>query len=137
MTQGRTSFVDTDGQSKSIFALLKNHGFNYIRLKTFVEPTAVTWNGCTGSTSGDKAHVIEYGAQVKAAQMGFLLDFHYSDVWADPGNQIIPLPWRGLLQRRSLPHWWRSTPMMSSRQRSPPGRAPTWCRSAMRSLTEC
>jgi len=26
--------------------------------------------------------------------MGFLLDFHYSDVWADPGNQIIPKPWR-------------------------------------------
>jgi arabinogalactan endo-1,4-beta-galactosidase len=27
--------------------------------------------------------------------MGFLLNFHYSDVWADPGNQIIPLAWRG------------------------------------------
>jgi arabinogalactan endo-1,4-beta-galactosidase len=32
MTQGRGLFIDTDGQSKTIFTLLKNHGFNYIRL---------------------------------------------------------------------------------------------------------
>jgi arabinogalactan endo-1,4-beta-galactosidase len=43
---------------------------------------------------GDRDHVVAYGRQIKAAGMGFLLDFHYSDVWADPGNQIIPDPWR-------------------------------------------
>jgi arabinogalactan endo-1,4-beta-galactosidase len=63
-------------------------------VKTFVDPTAVTWNGCSGSTSGDKDHVIEYWAEAKAEGMGFLLDFHYSDVWADPGNQIIPEAWQ-------------------------------------------
>jgi arabinogalactan endo-1,4-beta-galactosidase len=99
--EGNSTFRDTDGQTKSIFALLKNHGFNYIRMKAFVDPSAPygyasTANGCPGMDEpyGDKAHVVEFGQQIKAAGMGFLLDFHYSDVWADPGNQIIPNPWR-------------------------------------------
>jgi len=95
-------FVDTDAETKSIFEVLKNHGFNYIRLKTFVDPSAAygyasTENGCDGLSEayGDRDHVVEFGQQIKAAGMGFLLDFHYSDVWADPGNQIIPEAWRG------------------------------------------
>ncbi len=99
--QSSARYRDTDGQEKSIFDLLKAHGFNYIRLKTFVDPLAPygyasNANGCAGLSEafGDKAHVIAYGKQVKDAGMGFLLDFHYSDNWADPGNQIIPDPWR-------------------------------------------
>lgn len=95
------SFVDTDGQTKSIFELLKNHGFNYIRLKTFVDPSAPygyasSANGCNGLSEpfGDRDHVVAFGKQAKDAGMGFLLNFHYSDVWADPGNQIIPEAWR-------------------------------------------
>ena len=104
-----STFVDTDGQQKSIFALLKNHGFNYIRLRTFVEPGAPygyssSANGCDGmsETFGDKAHVIAYGKQAKDAGMGFLLNFHYSDVWADPGNQIIPDAWRSATDTNAL-----------------------------------
>lgn len=107
--ESNTTFVDTDGQQKSIFALLKNHGFNYIRLRTFVDPAAPygyssTANGCEGKNEdyGDKAHVIAYGKQAKDAGMGFLLDFHYSDVWADPGNQIIPDPWRSATDTNAL-----------------------------------
>lgn len=99
--EANATFVDTDGQTKSIFDLLKNHGFNYIRIKTFVDPSAPygyasSANGCAGLPEpyGDKDHVVEFGQQIKAANMGFLLDFHYSDVWADPGNQIIPEAWR-------------------------------------------
>jgi arabinogalactan endo-1,4-beta-galactosidase len=100
--ESSASYVDTDGETKSLFALLQSHGFNFIRLRTFVDPGAPggyasTANGCAGKPEeyGDKAHVIEYGKQAKDAGMGFLLDFHYSDVWADPGNQIIPESWRG------------------------------------------
>lgn len=95
-------YVDTDGQVKTIFEVLANHGFNYVRLRTFVEPGAPYGyasdaNGCAGKseTFGDKDHVIAYGKLAKDHGMGFLLDFHYSDVWADPGNQIIPSAWRG------------------------------------------
>ena len=96
-----STYQDTDGQTKSIFELLKNHGFNYIRLKTFVDPSAPygyasNTNGCAGLSEpyGDRDHVVAYGKLAKDAGMGFLLDFHYSDIWADPGKQIIPDAWR-------------------------------------------
>lgn len=99
--EGTNSFRDTDGVTKTIFDVLKNHGFNYVRLKTFVDPSAPygyasNANGCAGLAEpfGDSAHVIEFGKQAKDAGMGFFLNFHYSDVWADPGNQIIPAAWR-------------------------------------------
>ena len=97
------TFIDTDGQPKSIFELLRTHGFNYLRVKTFVDPSAPhgyasTVGGCSGFPEpfSDRDHVIAFGKQIKAAGMGWLLDFHYSDVWADPGKQIIPEAWRGI-----------------------------------------
>ncbi|HLV67254.1 MAG TPA: glycosyl hydrolase 53 family protein, partial [Polyangiaceae bacterium] len=100
--ESKMTFRDTDGQTKDIFALLKNHGFNYIRLKTFVDPMspygyASKANGCAGLSEafGDRDHVVAFGKEAKDAGMGFLLDFYYSDVWADPGNQIISEAWRG------------------------------------------
>lgn len=95
------TFVDTDGQTKTIFELLKNHGFNAVRLRTFVDPGAPygyaegTGGTCRKSEPyNDAAHTAEFGAQVKAAGMKLLVDFHYSDTWADPGKQIIPEAWR-------------------------------------------
>lgn len=99
--ESNATFRDTDGQTKGILPLLKNHGFNFIRLKTFVDPMAPygyasSANGCVGlqEAFGDRDHVVAFGTQIKAAGLGFLLDFHYSDVWADPGNQIVPQRWR-------------------------------------------
>lgn len=96
-----TTYRDVDGSQKSLVAVLKAHGFNYVRLKTFVDPKAPygyasTANGCQGlpEAYGDRDHVIAAATQAKQAGMGFLLDFHYSDTWADPGNQIIPEAWR-------------------------------------------
>jgi arabinogalactan endo-1,4-beta-galactosidase len=97
-------FVDTDGVEKSMLALLKNHGFNYIRLRTFVEPNAdfgyasAIGEGCESKAEAynDKAHIIEMAQQVKAAGMKLLLDFHYSDTWADPSKQVIPEQWRSI-----------------------------------------
>jgi arabinogalactan endo-1,4-beta-galactosidase len=99
---GGALYVDTDGQQKSLLSLLQNHGFNYIRLRTFVDPSApygyASGSGCTQKAEAycDEAHTIAFAQQVKAAGMGFLLDFHYSDTWADPGKQVIPAAWRQL-----------------------------------------
>jgi arabinogalactan endo-1,4-beta-galactosidase len=97
-------FVDTDGVEKSMLELLKNHGFNYIRLRTFVEPYADygyatgfgNWCEAKAEAYNDKAHIIEMAQQVKAAGMKLLLDFHYSDTWADPSKQVIPEAWRSI-----------------------------------------
>jgi arabinogalactan endo-1,4-beta-galactosidase len=95
------TYRDVDNSTKPLLALLKNHGFNYVRLKTFVNPNAPygyssTANGCDGLSEsfGDRDHIIAAAKTVKQAGMGLLLDLHYSDTWADPGNQIIPESWR-------------------------------------------
>lgn len=94
-------FYDVDGSEKDIFTLLKDHGFNAIRLKTFVSPKAqygYAASGCDhdAESYADKDHIIAYAQKVKAAGMAFLLDIHYSDNWADPGKQIIPSRWRNV-----------------------------------------
>ena len=94
-------FYDVDGSEKDIFTLLKDHGFNAIRLKTFVSPQAqygYAASGCDHDAEAyaDKDHIIAYAKKIKAAGMAFLLDIHYSDNWADPGKQIIPSRWRNV-----------------------------------------
>ena len=99
--RSNTKFYDVDGKESDIFTILKNHGFNSIRLRTFVSPKAkygYAASGCghDAEAYGDKDHVVAYAKKVKAAGMGLLIDIHYSDVWADPGKQIIPERWRGV-----------------------------------------
>ena len=97
--RNKTKFYDVDGTEKDIFILLKDHGFNAIRLKTFVDPKAqygYAASGCghEAEAYADKDHIVAYAQKIKAAGMAFLLDIHYSDNWADPGKQIIPNRWR-------------------------------------------
>ena len=84
----------SDGTTRDIIQLLKDHGFNYLRLRTFVDPRAADgYDKVNGF--GDLIHTIAFGQRVKAAGLGFLLDFHMSDNWADPGKQCIPVAWQG------------------------------------------
>jgi arabinogalactan endo-1,4-beta-galactosidase len=97
-----TKFKDVDGSTPSgttstgggILTILKNHGFNYIRLRIFVNPAAS--GGYSSQGYCDLAHTIKFATGVKQAGMGLLLDFHYSDTWADPGNQKKPAAWANL-----------------------------------------
>ena len=65
-------------------------GFSIIRLRLFVNPT-----GETGVVQ-DLDYVKTLGQRVKAAGMKLMLDFHYSDTWADPSNQWTPEAWKSL-----------------------------------------
>ncbi|MER7623167.1 arabinogalactan endo-1,4-beta-galactosidase [Streptomyces sp. NPDC126503] len=67
-------------------ALLRNAGATYGRLKVWVNP-ADGYN--------DKARVLATAQRVKAQGMKLLVDFHYSDIWADPGAQTKPAAWQG------------------------------------------
>jgi len=84
----------SDGEPGDILQILKRHGFNYIRLRTFVDPKATDGYDKQGGF-GDLAHTVAFGKRIKAAGLGFLLDFHYSDNWADPGKQCVPVGWQG------------------------------------------
>jgi arabinogalactan endo-1,4-beta-galactosidase len=96
------TYVDTDGEQRELLELLAGHGFNYVRLRTFVDPSALYgYANPTGDdlfrkqeSYCDTEHTLEVAQQVKRAGMGLLLDLHYSDNWADPGKQVIPAAWR-------------------------------------------
>lgn len=89
-----------NGTVKDIFLILKEHGFNWIRLRIFVDPTAVVpgTNESPYSRDGycDLAHTRKMVKRAKKAGFKVLLDFHYSDVWADPAKQFKPVSWNGL-----------------------------------------
>ncbi len=83
------------GKTKDAILLLKEKGFNYIRLRIFVNPAADSGYS-PGKGFCDLAHTLVMAKRVKKAGLKFLLDFHYSDTWADPGKQIKPAAWVGL-----------------------------------------
>jgi arabinogalactan endo-1,4-beta-galactosidase len=76
----------------NLLSVMKSKGFNAVRLRTFVDPTAA--DGYNKSGACDLANTIAFGKQIKAAGMGLLVDFHYSDNWADPGKQCVPIKWQ-------------------------------------------
>jgi arabinogalactan endo-1,4-beta-galactosidase len=83
----------SDGTKQDILQLLKKHGFNYIRLRTFVDPKAADGYDRQDGYA-DLAHTVSFGKRIKAAGLGLLVDFHYSDNWADPGKQCVPIAWQ-------------------------------------------
>jgi len=82
------------GEQKDILAILKAHDFNWIRLRVFHDPKAD--KGYSKKGYCDLDHTLAMAQRIKAAGMRFLLDFHYSDTWADPGHQVKPAVWATL-----------------------------------------
>jgi arabinogalactan endo-1,4-beta-galactosidase len=82
---GRT-FRNRDGKQEDLFAVLKEQGIDAIRLRVWVNP-ADGWNGI--------ADTIAKAKRAQAAGMRLMLDFHYSDSWADPQQQTKPAAWVG------------------------------------------
>ena len=80
-------FYDKSGVQQDLFALLKSLGFNAIRLRAWVNPT----NGYCNT-----ADVVAKALRAKAQGFNIMIDFHYSDTWADPGKQAKPAAWAAL-----------------------------------------
>ncbi len=83
-----------NGKEGDAIEILKDHGINYIRLRIFNNPAADSGYSPKKGFC-DLAHTLAMAKRVKAAGMKFLLDFHYSDYWADPGKQFKPSAWKG------------------------------------------
>lgn len=86
-------FSDARGE-RDILEILRDHGFNAARLRLFHDPAAEAGYSAKGFCGLEST--LAMAARVKAADMTFLLDYHYSDTWADPGHQVMPAAWRGL-----------------------------------------
>ena len=84
-----------DGQEKELLEILKEYGVNSIRLRLWNDPYSES-GVPYGAGTNDLKTTTELAKRVLARDMGFLLDLHYSDFWADPGKQRIPKAWRGM-----------------------------------------
>jgi arabinogalactan endo-1,4-beta-galactosidase len=85
----------TNGQSGDAIHILKNQGVNCIRLRLFTSSAAQA-QADPYDDINNLAYTVPLAARVKNAGLKFLLDFHYSDTWADPGHQAIPSAWTDL-----------------------------------------
>jgi len=74
-----------NGVAKPVLEILKEHGYNWIRLRLFHTPSDLPH---------DLAYTIAQARDAKRLGFKFLLDFHYADSWADPGKQPIPKAWQ-------------------------------------------
>jgi arabinogalactan endo-1,4-beta-galactosidase len=81
-------FYDVDGTQKDCLQLLKDRGMNTIRLRVFVNPS-------NDKTSGHCSKDETVAMAVRAQNLGMrvMIDFHYSDSWADPSKQTKPATW--------------------------------------------
>ncbi len=76
-----------DGTPGDALQILKDHGLNAIRLRVWVNPA---------DGYHDKAELLVMARRAKALGIQVLVDFHYSDTWADPGKQFKPAAWEKL-----------------------------------------
>lgn len=82
-----------DGKQEELLAILKRNGVNYVRLRLWNDPYSETGEPY-GAGTNDLETTIALARRALEAGMGVLLDFHYSDFWADPGKQRKPKAWR-------------------------------------------
>ena len=80
-------FYNADGQETDCFRLMQELGMDAIRLRVWVDPKD-GWSG--------KQDVVAKARRAHALGMDLMIDFHYSDSWADPGQQFKPAAWQGL-----------------------------------------
>ncbi|MEK3884359.1 glycosyl hydrolase 53 family protein [Paenibacillus sp. PL2-23] len=90
-------FYNEAGLEQDIFATLSESGVNYVRVRVWNDPfdTHTPRRGYGGGNN-DLASALEIGERATANGMKLLVDFHYSDFWADPGKQQSPKAWKDM-----------------------------------------
>ena len=76
-------FRDDRGRPADPFTVLADHGVNYVRVRVWNDPWDASGHGYGGGNV-DVDRAVEIGERATAAGLGVLVDFHYSDFWADP-----------------------------------------------------
>ena len=88
-----TVYKDGNGKQVSLLPYLKQLGWNAIRVRLFVDPQNAPEGHKGEGVCQDLDYVIRFSKQIKQAGLQLMLDFHYSDTWADPGKQFTPKRW--------------------------------------------
>ena len=88
MAEDRGFAFKEDGTAKPGLQIFKDHGYNWVRLRLFHTPDRLPNN---------LEYTIALAKEAKMMGYKFLLNYHYSDTWADPDKQFIPKAWEGKL----------------------------------------
>ncbi|WP_454191324.1 glycoside hydrolase family 53 protein [Paenibacillus sp. Marseille-Q7038] len=95
-------------EQKDLFEILQIKGLNTVRLRLWVNPYDEEGKPYMGGTN-DLETTIELAKRAKAHGMQFMLDFHYSDFWADPKKQDKPKAWQSYTGERLEEEVYRYT----------------------------
>lgn len=91
-------FYNSDGTQLDCFQLMSEVGMNAVRLRVWVNPenaaTADVVSGGYGAAYCDRLDVLEKAKRAQALGMSVMIDFHYSDLFADPSRQVTPAAWK-------------------------------------------
>ncbi|WP_077612876.1 glycoside hydrolase family 53 protein [Clostridium sp. Marseille-P2415] len=87
-------FYYSNGIQGDIFDILKKAGVNYIRVRVWNDPYDTQTQKGYGGGNNDISKAVAIGQRAKAHGMKLLVDFHYSDFWADPAKQYAPKAWK-------------------------------------------
>ena len=83
-------FRNQQGQEQDLLKILKSYGINTIRLRTWVHPS-----NDRGSGHNSRDETVAMAVRAQREGMRVMIDFHYSDSWADPQKQVKPAAWQG------------------------------------------
>ena len=91
------TWLDKDGKNiADILPFCNTEGMNAMRVRLFVNPSDYTGSDKYANACQDLEYVKALGKRIKDAGFKLMLDFHYSDTWADPAKQWTPKAWEGL-----------------------------------------
>lgn len=94
--QNGAIYYDANGKRiTNMLSFLKDQGWTLLRVRLFVDPSNASSTDKGQGVIQDLDYVKALGARIKAAGFKLMLDFHYSDSWADPAKQYTPAAWVG------------------------------------------
>lgn len=92
LEQSGVKYYDYDGKEEDVFKILADNGINTIRVRVWNDPFDDEGHGYGGGNCTiDTA--VEIGKRANKYGMNLMVDFHYSDFWADPNKQQAPKAW--------------------------------------------
>ena len=100
--ESKAVYRDSEGKAVKPLEMFSQLGWNAMRVRLFVDPGLAPADHKDEGVCQDIGYVKRLGARIKRAGFRFMLDFHYSDTWADPGKQFMPARWSGV-PRTALP----------------------------------
>ena len=92
---GGVKYYDHEGKEKDVYEILSENGINYIRVRVWNDPFDANGNGYGGGNC-DIDNAVAIGKRATQYGMKLLVNFHYSDFWADPGKQMVPKAWKSM-----------------------------------------